>query len=242
MQGLRHPRKATWLASFVALLATLALADARVAANAYRWEYQDSEDGVATWTSESGKSSLGAVKVMARFALRPEFLVDALRDVPSYPRWYRDCLQVRVLRAPAKVEPVVLDRSGRFVLRAIDERYVLYFLQHAPMLDDRWAIIENTSRIERDGSLQIAFRSLDGYAYRGPEGAVRMRVSGQWGFKPIDLDRTQVSYVVDLDLKTTLPDFLVRPRVRDAARQTLLALGKVAKERARLAGEKHLGR
>lgn len=221
------------LALFALLLAPSALVGSQAAANSYRWLYEDSADGVATWTSESSKSSLGAVKVMTRFALRPEALVEAMRDVASYPRWYSECLETRVLRSPAKVGPVVLDRNGRFVPRAVDEAYVLFFRQQAAMLDDRWAIIENTSRIGRDGSLQIAFRSLAGYRFRGPKDAVRMDVSGEWVFKPVDRDHTQVSYVVDLDLKTTLPDFLVRPRIRDAARRTLLALGAIARTRSR---------
>jgi hypothetical protein len=228
-----NARRRTWphLALASLLCAAVASADGNVSSFAHRWEYQGREDGVAIWTSETGSTSLGAFKVVTRFALRPQALVATLRDVARYPRWYQDCAQTRMLRAPRQAEPVVLDRNGKFVVRKVEESYVLFFLQHASMLDDRWAVIENTSRVRVDGSLEVAFRSRDNYPYPAPSGAVRMSVAGEWVLTPVDHDHTQVSYTVDIDLRTTTPNFLVRPKVQDAAKLTLLALGKAALQR-----------
>ncbi len=230
--------KTSGISRMLAVLAAALLGAAVVRAQrqVQPWQYEGREQGVQMWTREGGRSSLGVVKVATRFALPPQPFLAVLRDIASYPRWYHDCAQTRVLRAPPATAPVRLDPAGRFVPQPLNETYLLFFVQRASMLSDRWAIIENSARVLRNGSLEISFRSRDDYPYRGPQGAVRMGVSGQWLLSPTDRAHTQVSYMVDLDLKASAPDFLVRPRVHDAAVQTLLALG------ARAARELAVGR
>ena len=191
----------------------------------YAWVFEGQTDGVSLWTSETGSTSLGAVKVSTRFEATLPALLTVLRDIAAYPRWYSDCAQTRVLRAPDKAPSTEVDHRGKVIGTAFDESYRLYFLQHVAVLADRWAIIDNTTRLRPDGGIEIAFRSCDACPYRAPAGARRMAVSGVWQLTPLDARHTEVSYVVDLDLKTDLPNFVLRPRVEEAARKTLLGLG-----------------
>lgn len=191
----------------------------------YAWVFEEQTEGVSLWTSETGSTSLGAVKVSTRFEVPLSPLLAVLRDIAAYPRWYSDCAQTRVLRAPEKVPSIAVDASGKVIGRAFDESYRLYFLQHVAVIADRWAIIENTTRVRPDGAIEVAFGSCDACPYRAPAGARRMAVSGIWQLTPLDARHTEVSYVVDLDLKTDVPNFVLRPRVEEAARKTLLGLG-----------------
>jgi hypothetical protein len=204
------------------MLTTVAL---RAQNHGYSWTPDDDSEHVSLWTSEVGRTNLGAVKVATRFELPIAPLVNVLRDLVNYPHWYRDCARTRLLSGPAIAAPLVLDAGGKLVPGTIHDAYRMFFLQHVAWLADRWAIIENQTRVLPDGSLLIAFRSCDRCPFLGPEGTVRMALSGEWRLTPVDAQHTLVTYVVDLDMKSDVPNFLVRPKVKDAARETILALG-----------------
>jgi len=236
------PVKLRWSLSTIALASLLgALATSAATTTAQRpaggFVLQEREGGVTVWSSPHGRANIGTTKVSTRFALPAVELLRVLRDLRGYPRWYRDCLSTRVLRAPARLEPFELEPNGRFVRRTLDERYRLLFVQHVAWMSDRFAVIENDVRVRADGALEIAFRSVDADHTPGPPGAVRMRLGGTWLLAPLDATHTEVSYVLDLDLATSTPDFLVAPRVRDAARATLLALGDMAAARVARSSE-----
>ena len=204
------------------MLSTFAL---RAQNRGYTWISDDDSENVSLWTSEMGRTSLGAVKVATRFGLPVAQLVNVLRDLVNYPHWYRDCARTQVLSGPDIAAPIVLDARGKLVPGSIHDAYRMFFLQHVAWLADRWAIIENQTRVLPDGSLLITFRSCDRCSFVAPEGTVRMALSGEWRLTPVDAQHTLVTYIVDLDMKSDMPNFLVRPKVKDAARGTILALG-----------------
>lgn len=222
--GIKPPRTMTWLtlAAFGCGMLALTLAGQ---SPKYAWVFEGESEHVSLWTSELGRTSLGAMKAATRFRLPAAPLVEVLRDVADYPRWYRDCAQTRVLRGPKAPGPVTLDAKGKFVPGSMHDAFRLFFLQRVSMLSDRWAIIENQTQALSDGSLLISFRTCDDCAYESPAEAVRMALSGEWRLTPIDAGHTLVTYLVDLDLRSDVPNFIVRPKVKDAARATLLALG-----------------
>ncbi len=224
-----HPKSARLLL-LVLLGATLQLTVAAAAQKAlrYRWQHADTQDGIVLYTSTVPEHSYDAVKAVVTLEAPPEKVLAILRQIERYPRWYHGCKQTRVLERPPTLATVQLTADGRFIGNAVNESYLLFFLQDAPMLDDRWALVQNTVQVERDGSLAISFRSLDTRPYAAPHSSVRMRLRGQWLLSPLSRTRTRVSFVLDIDPSTDMPTFLVNPKIHQTAVQTLRNLRELA--------------
>ena len=176
-----HVRLALFLGALGALGASGAfLGSVSGQASRYAWSLSDTRDGITLYTSDAPAHSYDAVKAVVTLAVAPDALVAVLREISAFPGWYAGCKQTRVLEAPRVTLPIQLAADGRFLPVAGQESFVLYFLQDLPVVNDRWAILRNTLRFGRDGSLTVEFHSLDRYPYKGPADTARMRVSGAW--------------------------------------------------------------
>lgn len=227
-----HVRLALFLGALGALGASGAfLGSVSGQASRYAWSLSDTRDGITLYTSDAPAHSYDAVKAVVTLAVAPDALVAVLREISAFPGWYAGCKQTRVLEAPRVTLPIQLAADGRFLPVAGQESFVLYFLQDLPVVNDRWAILRNTLRFGRDGSLTVEFHSLDRYPYKGPADTARMRVSGAWTLAPLSPTRTRVSFMLDIDPALSTPAFLVDPELHDIAVNTVAGLRAVARRR-----------
>ncbi len=201
---------------------------ARAQSRELAWEHETTEDGIALYTREVDAHAYDVVKAEATLDARPQTLLALLRDIESYPSWYHGCRKTRVLERPSELASVHLAPDGRFTPREVKESYVLFFLQHMPSISDRWAVLRNTVRIAPDGSLVIAFHSLDTHGYAAPADTVRMRLQGRWVLRPLSRERTRVSFELDIDPRTSALAMLVDPRIHETAMRTLRNLRRLA--------------
>jgi hypothetical protein len=136
----------------------------------YRWQHEAESGGVTLFTSDAPDHDFDALRAVSLVPARPETLVAVLRDIEDFPQWYASCGATRVLQRPAALAEVRLRADGKFGPLSAPESYVLFFLQKTPVIANRWAIIRNTLRVRADGTLSIAFSSLERYPYTPPAG------------------------------------------------------------------------
>ena len=219
-----------WIAPVFALFATNSSAQGVQPGSTerYHWQHDETEAGIAVYTSAVPDHSFDAVKATATFALPLQALLDVLRDFEHYPRWYERCARVRVLREPAVMTPLPIREDGQLGELARTGPWLLFFQQHTPPLDDRWAVLRSEYRPGPDNSLWIEFHSLEQYAFRAPESTVRMTLRGYWQLQPLAPERTRVTFMLDVDPRTSAPDFMVDPVLRATVLQTLRDLQREA--------------
>jgi ribosome-associated toxin RatA of RatAB toxin-antitoxin module len=63
-----------------------------------------------------------------------------------------------------------------------------------------------------------------------------MDLRGYWQLRPLDATRTEVTFMLDVDPKTSVPAFLVDPQLQDVAVETLRGLERQAGKLAQQAG------
>ncbi|MGD8858784.1 MAG: START domain-containing protein [Myxococcales bacterium] len=193
------------------------------------WEHDDTEDGVALYTREVSAHPYDVVRAVTTIDGDPRRLVALLRDVKAYPRWYHDCKRAQMLEHRGHDVPVTITADGGFGPTDFDERTLVFFLQESSPIDDRWAVIENHMTIAPNGSLLLRFRSLDRHPYPAQADAVRMKLEGRWVLSPLSANRTRVTFELDIDPRTSMPTFLVDPKIHDAAVETLRNLRRLAR-------------
>lgn len=215
--------RAGW--ALIALVAALASAPGVARAREPKWALEERVGHVALYTAEVEAHGYDVVKAVVTLPVPAAPIVAMLRDFADYPRWYHACKQVRVLERPSSVSPLQLDGRGRFIPHAASESYLLLYLQDASPLDDRWALVVNTLRIEH-GALVIDFHSVTRPGVHGPAHAVPMRLHGRWELSPLAPNRTRVTFVLDVDPNTSTPAFLVDPQIHDIALRTLQNLDR----------------
>jgi hypothetical protein len=212
-------------ASSLSVVALTASAFAQ-AGPTYTWERADAQFGFAVYTSGAPNHSYDVIKVVAMLDVPLRILLGALEDFERYPNWYYDCSRVRVLTRPAMAAQVALRADGTIESVSSAAPYALLFVQRVPPLDNRWAIVRASMR-QRGTGLVIDFQSLDTDARRGPSGAVRMRLHGAWTLAPLTRNRTQVTFLLDVDPNVSMPAFLVDPRLREIAVETVHGLQRI---------------
>jgi ribosome-associated toxin RatA of RatAB toxin-antitoxin module len=200
-------------------------------AERYHWEHDETQAGVSVYTSAVPDHAYDAIKATTTFALPVQALFGVLRDFERYPRWYHRCAQVRVLREPAATASLPVREDGQLGEFARTGPWLLFFQQHTPPLDDRWAVLRCEYRPGPDHSLWVEFHALEQYAFDAPESAVRMSLRGYWQLQPLAPARTRVTFMLDVDPRTSAPAFLVDPVLRETVVQTLRDLQRETVQR-----------
>jgi hypothetical protein len=217
MRGLLRPRH-------LVLLAMMACCPSIFAQSTelYTWEREDSQHGLSVYTSDVPEHSYDALRLVTALDVPLRHVFARLEDFEHYPSWYYSCRRVQVLQRPADVERTAFKDDGSPA--ALPKgHYTVLLVQHAPPLEDRWAIVRASMTIS-GRSVVIEFQSLEGAEPRVPPDGVRMRVRGTWKLTPLTESRTRVALVIDVDPNVSLPAFVVDPQLQTVAVEIMRGL------------------
>lgn len=213
-------RIVTWVL-LLSLSAGIALAET----GKYVWTRIESDQGIELFTSPAERHNYDVVRATAIIPAQASRVISALQAFERYTTWYHNAAEVRVLRLPTTIAAVGFADDGSITHVPNTGPWVLYIRQHAPPLEDRWAILRCELRAGPSGSVLIEFQSLR-RAQPRHDGAVEMALHGYWMVRPRGRSRTEVTFMVDADPNTALPALFVDPELRNVVTQTLLNLQK----------------
>jgi hypothetical protein len=209
------------------LLTTLLVASIELSALAKGWEYSwtlvETHSGVQLFTSRAQRHSYDAVRGTAVVPVEASRVISALQAFERYTAWYHNAAEVRVLRLPSSIAAIGFGADGSITHVPETGPWVLYIRQHAPHLEDRWALLRCGLRAGPSGSIIVDFHSLR-RAQPENEDAVQMELRGYWLVRPRGSKRTEVTFMVDADPNTIAPALFVDPELRKVVTQTLLNL------------------
>lgn len=179
-----------------------------------QWTLKKDSDGVKVYNSPSGNTNLILFKGVAEVNAPIEVVTEVLRDIPSYPQWYFQCKETRVLKS---------DASKRTI--------VFYFVSHPGWpVADRDFIIYNTQAGEpKSGEVSFALGNIEEDIVPLQPGIVRLKhVSGGWNLKKVDKNKTAVTLIIKTEAGGSVPQAIARMVMAETPLNTLKELKKFA--------------
>jgi ribosome-associated toxin RatA of RatAB toxin-antitoxin module len=189
----------------------------RGADGAEDWNEAKSGDGIVVSTRTVPGWGMKEFRAVMRVQSPLGSIVALLEDVGSYPLWFSDCKEARVLKSLGP-----------------RERYV-FFVDSAPFpVRDREIISHDT--FDQNAATGVVTMSLQGEPDYMPPASGRVRVprfEGSWTFTPLAEGGVEVVYQVRCDPGGSLPNWLANATVSSAPWNTLDGMRRM------LAGEKY---
>ena len=206
----------------IPLLAALILAVPallRGADNAGEWREANVGDGIVVSTRTVPGWGMKEFRAVMRVQSSLGTIVALMEDVATYPRWFADCKEARVLRT----------QGSR-------ERWVC-FVNGVPFpVRDREIVSHDT--FDQDPATRVVTVRLQGAPDMIPPtpGRVRVpRLEGLWTFTPLADGGVEVVYQVRSDPGGSLPNFVANATVSKSPWKTLDGMRRM------LAGDKYKG-
>ena len=181
-----------------------------VAAAADDWTVRREGDDVTVSTQPAPGFSLSASRAMTRVSVSVDAVLALLSDAPSFPHWFSDCKENRVLAQ--------VNASERLV----------YVVTDAPFpVSDRDSIIR--TRVSMDTATRTVTVSMLGQpGYMKPQsGRVRVpKLEGLWTIRPVSATETDVTFELRADTGGSVPAFIAERQVTAAPFETMRNLRK----------------
>ena len=187
-----------------------ALSGCAVSAVADDWKLRRQGDGVTVSTQPAPGFSLSASRAETRVPVAVDAVLALLSDAPSFPYWFSDCVENRVLAQLSAGERIV------------------YVVTDAPFpVSDRDSIIR--TRVAHDAVTHAVTVTMLGQPDYVPLHAGRVRVpklEGLWTLTPISATETQVKFELRADTGGSVPAFLAERQVTSGPFATMRRLRK----------------
>jgi hypothetical protein len=176
--------------------------------NTHHWKCIKEKNGISIYARPAKGSPMKEFQGTAVIDAPLETILAVLEDVPSQPRWMERCKKAAVIEKLNAYESII------------------HNITDVPWpLQDRDAIIRNTTKVDNRGILTIAFRSLDNYKFPLPPHTIRMTaLKGAWIFESIDRNRTRATYRVRSNPGIHLPAFMLNHSSRMIPYNSLMGL------------------
>ncbi len=191
-------------------IAQLLFACCAVNAAADDWKVRRHGDDVTVWTQPAPGFSLSASRAATRVAVGVDAVLALLSDAPSFPHWFSDCNENRVLAQVSAGERIV------------------YVATNAPFpVSDRDSIIR--TRVSHDAATGAVSVSMLGQPTYIPPRAGHVRVpklEGLWTLTPVSATETDVTFELRADTGGSVPAFLAERQVTSGPFETMRNLRK----------------
>lgn len=194
-----------WLVAVALLgLAGLALAAPSVPA----WEYSSNRDGIQVWTRTIPGAPLKDFRGVMAVDKPLDVVVAAVTDVASYPEWFFQMKEARIVEG-----------------KALDEAYVYFMIGGIWPVSDRDAVIKAT--VSQDPKTLSLFMAADAVPAKIPpvKGRVRMpAMKSGWRLTPVSATRTEIELIGNADPGGLIPLWMANSVVQMMPRETLKRL------------------
>jgi hypothetical protein len=181
-----------------------------------QWTLKKDSDGVKVYNSPSGGEDLIIFKGVTEVNAPIEVVTEVVRDIASYPKWYWQCKEARVLKS---------DQSKRTI--------IFYFVSHPgwPVADRDFIVYNTQAGDPKSGEVSFALGNIAEDIVPKPEGIVRLKhVSGGWNLKKIDKNKTSVTLVIKTEPGGSVPKAIANMVMADTPLNTLKELKKFAQQ------------
>ncbi len=177
------------------------------------WKLAKNDNGIRVYTMDIPGKSLDRFKAVATIDASLEVLVEVLRDVNNYHRWYGNCKLQRRIREYSPLESLV------------------YHVQSVPVISNRDVIVRGKITIDyKKGTALQVMRNVKS-SYKKDSGNVRMpHLRGKFFMQRITPQKTRVTYFMEADPGGSVPGWLANSTAKKQPYRTLLGLKKIVRD------------
>jgi len=179
------------------------------------WKPAKEGEGIKVFTREVPNSAANEFQGITDIDAPVEVIREVFKDVPSFPRWYGFCKEIKLL----KHDP--------------EDHRVMYFVLKTPgPVKDRDFVMEAYDKFDREsGLLTIAISAIKEDLVPRDDRYVRMTdLTASYTISRIDQDRTHVVYTVKADPAGYIPAFISNVLQKDQPYLTLKGLKEMARK------------
>lgn len=192
----------------LAVLAMLVMATEATAEEA-RWEEIRQDEGITVWRLDVPGVPLPGFRGEADIRASPEAVLEVIRAIDRHTEWMYRCSDARLLDQ--------LDENTAIVYNRTDSPW--------PAWDRDVILRTEVTRNEQQNRIRITYQNIDSNLVKKKDGVVRIpRLEGAFTMTEIQPGVTRVSYLVEVDVGGSLPDWIASLAARDLPFKTLNAL------------------
>lgn len=199
-----------FVAALLLFFSAVLPAHATASAPAPAWHFSSDRDGIQVWTRTIPGAPLKDFRGVVTVDKPLEVVVAAVTDVGSYPEWFFQMKEARLLEG-----------------KSMDEAYVYFMIGGLWPVSDRDAVIKAT--VSQDAKTLSLFMAADAAPNRIPavKGRVRMpAMKSGWRLTPVSATRTEIELIGNADPGGMIPLWMANSVVQLMPRETLKRLRK----------------
>lgn len=207
------PRQFAWRAFLCALALALLSVSAGIEtaqAESSPWNFSSDRDGIQVWTRTIPGAPLKDFRGVMTVDKPLDVVVAAVTDVASYPEWFFQMKEARIVEG-----------------KTLDDAYVYFMIGGIWPVSDRDAVIKAT--VSQDPKTLSLFMAADAAPKRIPtvQGRVRMpAMKSSWRLTPVSATRTEIELIGNADPGGMIPLWMANSVVQMMPRETLKRLRK----------------
>jgi hypothetical protein len=174
------------------------------------WDFSSDRDGIQVWTRTIPGAPLKDFRGVVTVDKPLDVVVAAVTDVASYPEWFFQMKEARVVEG-----------------KTLDDAYVYFMIGGIWPVSDRDAVIKAT--VSQDAKTLALFMAADAAPKRIPpvKGRVRMpAMKSGWRLTPVSATRTEIELIGNADPGGMIPLWMANSVVQLMPRETLKRLRK----------------
>lgn len=192
----------------LAVLAMLVMAT-EAAVEEARWEEIRQDEGITVWRLDVPGVLLPGFRSEADVKASPEAVLAVIRAIDRHTEWMYRCTDARLLDQLDENTVIVYNRTD-FPWPARDRDVILR---------------TEVTRNEQQNRIRVSYQNIDSNLVKKKDGVVRIpRLEGAYTMTELQPGVTRVSYLVEVDVGGSLPDWIASLVARDLPFKTLNAL------------------
>lgn len=174
------------------------------------WELKENEDGIQVHTRENPGIEFKEFKGVTRIAASLNSIVALLDDIESYPNWYHNC------------------RESKLLKRVSSEEGFTYSITETPWpTDDRDSIVHfNRTQDPETKIVTMQLKGVADYIKQKPDLTRIPELQGYWKLSPLPGNMVEVTFQVLADPGGKIPAWLANAMVVDMPYNSLLNMKK----------------
>lgn len=176
------------------------------------WKLARNEAGIKVYTQEVEGQALDKFKAVGVVKAPLAVIVEVLKDVNNYHKWYGDCKSQKELKKYSELDSLV------------------YHVQKVPVISNRDVVVRGKITVNyRKGTASQVMRGIKS-SYGTKSGNVRMPfMQGSFVMKRLSATSTRVTYTMHADPGGSVPGWLANSTAKKQPFKTLIGLRKVVK-------------
>lgn len=184
------------------------------------WKLNSEEENIKTFSSCRKNTRITQFKAETVLEFPIEVLLEVLTDVPSYHKWMPDVSEATILKEFHNG----MERGNFYIHLIFDSQWPVA---------DRDVVVETIPKTDwNKGISTVTLRKLHNFSFPMKKGLVRMDdLDSEFKFEYIERSKTKVIFTTFVDVGGSISPKLARVQTEPIPHETLVGLGKIAKDK-----------